>query len=73
VLSPFVTRIRARHLFDIRAVAVLLDHLHAAVRLPDGDADSSTRWSLMKAAFSREIPHGEQRRGSRIARGERAA
>jgi putative transposase len=71
-LRAAVTHVRARHPFDIHAFVVLPDHLHAVLRLPDSDADFATRWRLIKAAFSREIPPGEQRRESRIARGERA-
>ena len=70
-LRAAVTQIRARHPFDIHAFVVLPDHLHAVLRLPDGDADFATRWRLIKAAFSRHIPPGERRRASRIARGER--
>jgi len=70
-LRGAVTRIRVRHPFDIHAFVVLPDHLHAVLRLPDGDADFATRWRLIKSAFSRHIAPGERRRESRIARGER--
>ena len=39
--------------------------------LPPGDADFSTRWRLIKAAFSRGIVPGEQRSRSRTSKGER--
>jgi len=32
---------------------VLPDHLHIVMTLPDGDADFSTRWSLIKREFTR--------------------
>jgi putative transposase len=70
-LRAAVTRVRARHPFDIHAFVVLPDHLHAVLRLPEGDADFATRWRLIKAGFSRCIPTGEHRRESSIARGER--
>ncbi|MDO8178464.1 MAG: hypothetical protein Q7T62_09490 [Undibacterium sp.] len=35
---------------------LLVEHLHAIWRLPEGDADFPIRWSLIKAAFSRAIP-----------------
>ena|SRR5882672_2963017 len=45
---------RQRHPFTIDAVVVLPDHLHTVWTLPEGDADFSTRWRLIKSAFSRE-------------------
>jgi putative transposase len=33
----------------------LPDHVHAVWALPDGDADFSTRWSLIKSGFSRGL------------------
>lgn len=50
---------------------ILPDHLHCIWTMPDGDADFGTRWSLIKAGFSRGIAGGELRRESRIKRGER--
>ncbi len=41
------------HPFTIDALAVLPDHLHTIWTLPDADADFSTRWKNIKAAFSR--------------------
>lgn len=52
-------------------MVVLPEHLHAVWTLPRGDADHSLRWRLLKTWFSRNIPHGEHRCASRIARGER--
>jgi len=45
---------RARRLnpFDIDAIVVLPDHLHAIFTLPAGDADFSVRWRTIKAAFT---------------------
>jgi len=31
---------------------LLLDHLHCVWTLPDGDADFSTRWMMIKRAVS---------------------
>ena len=39
--------------------------------LPSGDTDYATRWMLIKAWFSRRIPHGERRSASRVNKGER--
>jgi len=38
------------------AICILPDHLHAVWTLPLGDADFATRWSLIKAGFSRGLP-----------------
>jgi putative transposase len=35
------------------AICVLPDHIHAVWALPEGDADFSTRWNLIKTGFSR--------------------
>lgn len=62
---------RARHPFALDAIVVLPDHLHAIWTLPQGDADYSTRWQLIKTAFSRAIEPGERQSPSRSAKGER--
>jgi putative transposase len=41
--------------FETIAICVLPDHLHAVWALPDGEADFSTRWSLIKSGFSRGL------------------
>jgi putative transposase len=47
------------------------EHLHAVWTLPDGDADYSVRWSLIKARFSRALEAGERVSDSRVRRRER--
>jgi len=42
--------------FDIGAWVVLPDHLHCIWTLPEGDADFSTRWRLIKTAFATALP-----------------
>jgi putative transposase len=61
---------RAERPFVIDAWVVLPDHLHAIWTLPAGDSDFSTRWRLIKARFSVELPKGEQSR-SLAVRSER--
>ncbi len=63
--------IKTRHPFTIDAIVILPDHLHCLWTLPEGDADFSTRWSLIKSQFSRTLPKGECCNASRIKRGER--
>ena len=70
-LRNAVHHVRARHPFTIDAMVVLPEHLHAVWTLPPDDADHSLRWRLIKTCFSRQIPRGEQRSDSRIARNER--
>ena len=62
---------RARHPFEIDAIVILPDHLHAIWTLPEGDADFALRWRLIKAAFSRALPRGEAVSRSRADKRER--
>ena len=71
VLRNAMRKIRQSHPFDIIAMVVLPDHLHAIWRLPEGDANFPLRWSLIKAAFSRAIPKTEVIRRSRKMKRER--
>ncbi|WP_293932053.1 transposase [Iodobacter sp.] len=59
------------HPFKINAIVVLPEHLHAIWTLPEGDADYSLRWRLIKTGFSRGIARGERISASRLTRGER--
>jgi putative transposase len=36
--------VRRRHPFDVEAIVVLPDHLHAVWTLPEDDADFALRW-----------------------------
>lgn len=63
--------VRRRHPFRIDTIVVLPDHLHAIWTLPEVDSDFSTRWALIKAAFSRAIPKDDAVSRSRLAKGER--
>jgi putative transposase len=71
LLRTAIRKIRQSHPFEIIAMVVLPDHLHAIWRLPEGDADFPLRWSLVKAAFSRTIPKTEMIRHSRKMKRER--
>jgi putative transposase len=55
-LRRAVATVRRERPFAITAAVVLPDHLHMIWRLPPDDADFSTRWSLIKACFSRAVP-----------------
>jgi putative transposase len=62
---------RHRHPFTIDAIVILPDHLHALWTLPAGDSDFSTRWRLVKTAFSRGLHLGERVSVSRSRKRER--
>ena len=70
-LRNAVAKTRKSHPFNIDAVVVLPDHLHAVWTLPAGNADFSTRWRLIKSHFVKVLPKQERRSPVREARGER--
>jgi putative transposase len=45
--------VREARPFDIVAFVLLPDHLHTVWQLPEDDRDYSTRWSAIKASFTR--------------------
>lgn len=63
--------VQARQPFETVAVCVLPDHLHALWRRPPGDAHFASRWSLLKAGFSRGLPADPARSASKIAKREK--
>lgn len=71
LLRAAFAAVRARHPFRMDAVVILPDHLHCIMTLPEGDANFSTRWNLIKGSFSRAIEKGEHVSPSRTNRGER--
>jgi len=71
LLRRSMHRVMQTHPYTIDAIVILPDHLHAIWTLPEGDDDYSTRWSLIKAGFSRNIPRGEYCNSSRKTRRER--
>jgi putative transposase len=54
-LRTSIRQTRSSHPFAIDAVAVLPDHLHMVMTLPDGDADYSNRWRLIKRRFTEAV------------------
>ena len=55
LLQAAIDVVKDRHPFVIEAQVIMPDHLHALWRLPDGDADYSTRWRLIKERFSKSF------------------
>lgn len=67
--------VKARHPFEIDAFVILPDHLHTIWTLPEGDADFSTRWRLIKEAFTKPFVRSRepmQRNASRRAKNEQS-
>jgi len=63
LLTEEIGRLRAAYAtvartwpFDTVAICILPDHLHCVWTLPEGDADFSTRWRLIKQNFSKSLP-----------------
>ncbi|MEW6352849.1 MAG: transposase [Pseudomonadota bacterium] len=71
VLRAVIQEVKRRHPFHIDAIVILSDHLHALWTLPADDRDYPTRWTLIKAGFSRHIAPNEQRNASRLSKGDR--
>jgi REP-associated tyrosine transposase len=70
-----VESVRSRHPFEVDAYVVLPDHLHTLWTLPEADAKFSTRWRLIKEAFTRtylKTHAAPERNESRRGKGEQA-
>ena len=65
LLRQAFREVKSKRPFDLLAIVVLPDHLHCIWRLPNGDADFSTRWQMVKTAFSRRIPAYVKANGSK--------
>ncbi|MBD2256493.1 transposase [Pseudanabaena sp. FACHB-2040] len=66
--------VKQRHPFTIDAIVILPDHIHCLWTLPEGVADFSTRWRLIKDHFSRRCSnrYKEHHTLSRIKKEEQA-
>jgi putative transposase len=56
-LKIAIDNVRADRPFSIDAWVLMPDHLHCVWTLPKGDADFSTRWSLIKRSVARFSGH----------------
>jgi putative transposase len=74
ILREAVRTERQRRPFQIDAMVILPDHLHALWTLPPDDADYSIRWRNIKRAFTARIPDDQRPAvfGSRQRQGEQA-
>ena len=71
LLRKVVRNVKQKHPFHIDAWVVLPEHMHCIFTLPEGDADFSLRWRLIKSGFSRSLPKTEYLSPVRKASGER--
>jgi putative transposase len=74
VLRSAFRDVMKRMPFHIDAIVVLPDHIHCLWTLPEGDADYSMRWRLIKRNFTRNCPVEYQQAQSmaRLRKGEKA-
>ncbi len=70
-LRTAIRTVKQRHPFEIVAMVVMPDHLHAVWQLPPDDVDYALRWGLIKSAFSHALPKQETIRASRELKRER--
>jgi putative transposase len=71
LLRDSVRITRRNYPFEIDAMVVLPDHIHAVWTLPEGDANFPTRWRSIKIRFSKAIPRDTRRDVVGPAPGER--
>ena len=65
--------VKNEHPFIIEAIAILPDHIHFILKLPDNDLDYPTRLRLIKTYFSRRCSKADERvPPSRMQKKERA-
>jgi putative transposase len=65
LLREAMRDVKRRRPFEIQAMVVLPDHLHAVWQLPEGDADFSRRWRDIKHDVSARIDTPVNRRGEK--------
>lgn len=71
LLRTSFRQVMDRHPWQIEAIVVLPDHLHALCTLPPSDGNFALRWRLIKTGFSRALPRDEYISPSRQDKGER--
>ncbi len=55
VLREGIEKVRQKHPFTIDAWVLLPEHLHCIWTLPEGDADFSVRWRLIKTYVTKHL------------------
>ena len=54
-LRQSIAEVRERSPFEMDAICLLPDHLHAIWKLPEGDGAYSQRWNEIKGLFSKNL------------------
>jgi len=54
ILRQVIEEVKQQHPFTIDAWVLLPDHLHCMWTLPEGDADYSKRWGMIKARYTKQ-------------------
>lgn len=54
-LRQSIAEVRERYPFEMEAICLLPDHLHAIWKLPEGDVAYSQRWNEIKGLFSKHF------------------
>ena len=70
-LRAAVRETRQRYPFEIDAMVILPDHIHAIWTMPRGDSNFAVRWRWIKIRFSKLLPKSEPLSSVREKRGER--
>jgi len=55
IFNEVVADVQQRYSFEIKAAAIMPDHIHAIWELPYGDSKYSMRWGLIKKEFTKRI------------------
>ena len=66
VLRQAFRKVMAARPFQIDAMVILPEHLHCIWRMPESDADYSSRWREIKKAASRQISIATNARNERM-------
>ncbi|WP_299699239.1 transposase [uncultured Tateyamaria sp.] len=70
-LRAAMRKTREMYPFSIEEIVVLGDVIHTLWRLPEGDADFSTRWRMLKSLFSRSVDAPQDVGALRLRAGEK--
>ncbi|VAV82472.1 hypothetical protein MNBD_DELTA01-233 [hydrothermal vent metagenome] len=55
IFNKVVKEVQLRYSFEIKAMVIMPDHIHAIWELPSGDFNYSMRWGLIKKEFTKRI------------------
>ncbi len=66
ILRNAFRKVKSSYPFRMDAIVILPDHLHCIWRLPEMDADYSSRWREIKKAVSRKIHPESNERNERL-------